>query len=164
MYHLWVQARCPRHTSRINPTTHCTMSKCSTTELAPSLTSAVLLVFYGAVLGVSLIVPLIWFCLLCLQCRLFDLRADREVNCYKKESIIFGCNAVHFSVSGTYCLPTQDFSVQNTVLSDHCFVVPRFIFLSKTLLSDHCFVVPNFILFLKDHIVIIFRIHFFFKS
>ncbi|XP_076444214.1 guanine nucleotide-binding protein subunit beta-5-like [Babylonia areolata] len=33
-------------------------------------------------------------------CRLFDLRADREVNCYRKESIIFGCNAVDFSVSG----------------------------------------------------------------
>ncbi|KAI8777817.1 guanine nucleotide-binding protein subunit beta-5 [Biomphalaria glabrata] len=33
-------------------------------------------------------------------CRLFDLRADREVNCYKKDSIIFGCNAVDFSVSG----------------------------------------------------------------
>ena len=35
-----------------------------------------------------------------LQCRLFDLRADREVNCYKKESLIFGCNSVDFSVSG----------------------------------------------------------------
>ncbi|KAK6179230.1 guanine nucleotide-binding protein subunit beta-5 [Patella vulgata] len=33
-------------------------------------------------------------------CRLFDLRADREVSCYKKESIIFGCNSVDFSVSG----------------------------------------------------------------
>ncbi|KAL5004094.1 hypothetical protein ScPMuIL_017550 [Solemya velum] len=33
-------------------------------------------------------------------CRLFDLRADREVNCYRKESIIFGCNAVDFSISG----------------------------------------------------------------
>ena len=35
-----------------------------------------------------------------MQCRLFDLRADREVNCYKKDSIIFGCNAVDFSMSG----------------------------------------------------------------
>ncbi|CAC5406518.1 guanine nucleotide-binding protein subunit beta-5-like [Mytilus californianus] len=33
-------------------------------------------------------------------CRLFDLRADREVNCYQKESLIFGCNSVDFSVSG----------------------------------------------------------------
>ncbi|KAK2168202.1 hypothetical protein LSH36_19g01046 [Paralvinella palmiformis] len=33
-------------------------------------------------------------------CRLFDLRADKEVACYKKESIIFGCNAVDFSLSG----------------------------------------------------------------
>ncbi|XP_064618687.1 guanine nucleotide-binding protein subunit beta-5-like [Lineus longissimus] len=33
-------------------------------------------------------------------CRLFDLRADREVCCYKKESIIFGCNSVDFSLSG----------------------------------------------------------------
>ena len=40
--------------------------------------------------------------LLYLQCRLFDLRADREANCYKKESIIFGCNSVDFSISGMY--------------------------------------------------------------
>ncbi|KAF5293888.1 hypothetical protein FQA39_LY13593 [Lamprigera yunnana] len=33
-------------------------------------------------------------------CRLFDLRADREVAVYNKESIIFGINAVDFSVSG----------------------------------------------------------------
>ncbi|KAK2169252.1 hypothetical protein NP493_1191g00013 [Ridgeia piscesae] len=33
-------------------------------------------------------------------CRLFDRRADREVGCYKKESIIFGCNAVDLSLSG----------------------------------------------------------------
>jgi guanine nucleotide-binding protein subunit beta-5 len=31
---------------------------------------------------------------------LFDLRADREVAVYTKESIIFGVNAVDFSVSG----------------------------------------------------------------
>ena len=36
------------------------------------------------------------------QCRLFDLRADREANCYKKESIIFGCNSVDFSISGEF--------------------------------------------------------------
>ncbi|KAF4533312.1 hypothetical protein B566_EDAN004433 [Ephemera danica] len=33
-------------------------------------------------------------------CRLFDLRADREVAVYNKESIIFGVNSVDFSVSG----------------------------------------------------------------
>ncbi|OWF49829.1 guanine nucleotide-binding protein subunit beta-5-like [Mizuhopecten yessoensis] len=33
-------------------------------------------------------------------CRLFDLRADREVNCYKKDSLINGCNSVDFSISG----------------------------------------------------------------
>ncbi|KAK4307424.1 hypothetical protein Pmani_020813 [Petrolisthes manimaculis] len=33
-------------------------------------------------------------------CRLFDLRADREVAVYTKESIIFGVNSVDFSVSG----------------------------------------------------------------
>jgi hypothetical protein len=38
--------------------------------------------------------------ILLLQCRLYDLRADREVACYTKESIIFGVNAVDFSVSG----------------------------------------------------------------
>lgn len=35
-----------------------------------------------------------------LQCRLFDLRADKEVATYNKESIIFGVNSVDFSVSG----------------------------------------------------------------
>ncbi|XP_071039938.1 guanine nucleotide-binding protein subunit beta-5 [Parasteatoda tepidariorum] len=33
-------------------------------------------------------------------CRLFDLRADREVAVYSKQSIIFGVNSVDFSVSG----------------------------------------------------------------
>ncbi|CAK1550293.1 unnamed protein product [Leptosia nina] len=33
-------------------------------------------------------------------CRLFDLRADREIARYSKESIIFGANAVEWSVSG----------------------------------------------------------------
>ncbi|CAL4089692.1 unnamed protein product, partial [Meganyctiphanes norvegica] len=33
-------------------------------------------------------------------CRLFDLRADREIGCFTKESIIFGVNSVDFSVSG----------------------------------------------------------------
>ncbi|CAH8538518.1 unnamed protein product [Schistosoma bovis] len=32
--------------------------------------------------------------------RLFDLRADREVCVYKKDSVIFPCNAVDFSLSG----------------------------------------------------------------
>ena len=32
--------------------------------------------------------------------RLFDLRADAEVACYEKEAILFGINAVDFSVSG----------------------------------------------------------------
>ena len=34
------------------------------------------------------------------SCRLFDLRADREVCRYTKESILFGVNAIDFSVSG----------------------------------------------------------------
>lgn len=33
-------------------------------------------------------------------CRLFDLRADKEVAVYSKESIIFGVNSIDFSVSG----------------------------------------------------------------
>jgi len=36
------------------------------------------------------------------QCRLFDLRADKEVAVYSKESIIFGVNSVDFSVSGKF--------------------------------------------------------------
>ena len=39
-------------------------------------------------------------CYLSFMCRLFDLRADGEVACYEKEAIIFGINAVDFSVSG----------------------------------------------------------------
>lgn len=35
-----------------------------------------------------------------LQCRLYDLRADREVAIYSKESIIFGVSSVDFSLSG----------------------------------------------------------------
>ena len=31
---------------------------------------------------------------------MFDLRADAEVACYEKEAILFGINAVDFSVSG----------------------------------------------------------------
>jgi guanine nucleotide-binding protein subunit beta-5 len=38
----------------------------------------------------------------CFQCRLFDLRADKEVAIYSKESIIFGVNSVDFSVSGKF--------------------------------------------------------------
>lgn len=34
------------------------------------------------------------------QCRLFDIRADKEVAVYAKDSIIFGVNSVDFSVSG----------------------------------------------------------------
>ena len=32
--------------------------------------------------------------------RLFDLRADREVAMYSKDAILFGVNAVDFSMSG----------------------------------------------------------------
>ncbi|KAJ3597017.1 hypothetical protein NHX12_003417 [Muraenolepis orangiensis] len=35
-----------------------------------------------------------------MQCRLYDLRADREVAIYSKESIIFGVSSVDFSLSG----------------------------------------------------------------
>ncbi|PIK51120.1 putative guanine nucleotide-binding protein subunit beta-5 [Apostichopus japonicus] len=34
------------------------------------------------------------------SCRLYDLRADREINCYSKESIIFGATSLDFSLSG----------------------------------------------------------------
>ncbi|XP_077971842.1 guanine nucleotide-binding protein subunit beta-5-like [Styela clava] len=32
--------------------------------------------------------------------RLFDLRADKEIACYQKKSVLFGVNAVDFSLSG----------------------------------------------------------------
>lgn len=40
------------------------------------------------------------FVLLSPQCRLYDLRADREVAIYSKDSIIFGASSVDFSLSG----------------------------------------------------------------
>lgn len=33
-------------------------------------------------------------------CRLFDMRADKQISMFSKESIIFGVNSVDFSVSG----------------------------------------------------------------
>jgi guanine nucleotide-binding protein subunit beta-5 len=36
------------------------------------------------------------------SCRLFDLRADREIAKYTKESILFGVNAIDFSTSGNF--------------------------------------------------------------
>lgn len=34
------------------------------------------------------------------QCRFYDLRADREVAVYQKDSIIFGASTLDFSLSG----------------------------------------------------------------
>lgn len=36
------------------------------------------------------------------QCRFYDLRADREVAVYQKDSIIFGASSVDFSLSGKF--------------------------------------------------------------
>lgn len=53
-----------------------------------------------------------------LQCRLYDLRADREVAIYSKDSIIFGVSSVDFSLSGTiYRIFT--FAVVCTELKDN---------------------------------------------
>jgi len=49
-------------------------------------------------------------------CRLFDLRADRQIGVYKKDSIIFSCNSVDMSLSGRllfagyndYCINVWD--------------------------------------------------------
>ena len=38
------------------------------------------------------------------QCRFYDLRADREVAVYQKDSIIFGASTVDFSLSGKACV------------------------------------------------------------
>ena len=42
------------------------------------------------------------------SCRLFDLRADREIAKYTKESILFGVNAIDFSTSGAFLLLSRD--------------------------------------------------------
>ena len=39
-------------------------------------------------------------CILFLQCRLYDLRADHELAVYSKEHIIFGAASLDFSLSG----------------------------------------------------------------
>lgn len=50
------------------------------------------------------------FVLLCaLQCRFYDLRADREVAVYQKDSIIFGASTVDFSMSGKKFLKHSEF-------------------------------------------------------
>lgn len=36
----------------------------------------------------------------CFQCRFYDLRADREVAVYQKDSILFGASSLDFSMSG----------------------------------------------------------------
>lgn len=38
------------------------------------------------------------------QCRFYDLRADREVAVYQKDSIVFGASTVDFSLSGESCV------------------------------------------------------------
>lgn len=35
---------------------------------------------------------------------MYDLRADKEVAVYSKESILFGVNSIDFSVSGELCI------------------------------------------------------------
>ncbi|CAF0913428.1 unnamed protein product [Brachionus calyciflorus] len=62
-------------------------------------------------------------------CRLFDLRADRQVGIYKKESILFACNSVDMSLSGRllfagyndYCINVWDTlkSVRVSILYAH---------------------------------------------
>ena len=48
--------------------------------------------------------------------RLFDLRADGEVACYEKEAIIFGINAVDFSVSGRLIFAGMFLMIINMVM------------------------------------------------
>lgn len=62
-------------------------------------------------------------------CRLFDLRADRQVGIYKKDSILFACNSVDLSLSGRllfagyndYCINIWDTlkSVRVSILYAH---------------------------------------------
>ncbi|RNA01031.1 guanine nucleotide-binding subunit beta-5 [Brachionus plicatilis] len=62
-------------------------------------------------------------------CRLFDLRADRQVGIYKKDSILFACNSVDLSLSGRllfagyndYCINVWDTlkSVRVSILYAH---------------------------------------------
>ena len=47
-----------------------------------------------------------------MQCRLYDLRADREIAAYTKESLIFGVNSVDFSHSGRlFLVAYSDYTV-----------------------------------------------------
>lgn len=57
-----------------------------------------------------------------LQCRLYDLRADREVAIYSKESIIFGVSSVDFSLSGKTNFPPGLILVILTIAHSFFFV------------------------------------------
>lgn len=47
-----------------------------------------------------MIVSVCFMFVMFLQCRFYDLRADREVAIYQKDSIVFGAATVDFSLSG----------------------------------------------------------------
>jgi len=46
---------------------------------------------------------------------MYDLRADKEVAVYSKESILFGVNSIDFSVSGKFCLNKLNKIIYNTL-------------------------------------------------
>lgn len=49
---------------------------------------------------------------------MYDLRADKEVAVYSKESILFGVNSIDFSVSGKFCVNKLDKIIYNNTLSN----------------------------------------------
>ncbi len=49
------------------------------------------------------------FVYFCVKCRLFDLRADRQIGIYKKDSIIFACTSLDMSLSGNLFKDMKNF-------------------------------------------------------
>jgi len=47
---------------------------------------------------------------------MYDLRADKEVAVYSKESILFGVNSIDFSVSGKFYLKKSKY---NTLFNEY---------------------------------------------
>ena len=75
--------------------------------------------------------------------RMFDLRADREISCFKRQSIIFGCNAVDFSLSGKtscflYAKLLHIFFIEQSLCSSNVFLTTKSFGIAIQLLPSFC--------------------------
>lgn len=69
---------------------------------------------------------------------MYDLRADKEVAVYSKESILFGVNSIDFSISGKFCTNLIHILCTNKIKINYFYYLWHlkkylYIFLSKTI-------------------------------